>query len=156
LNVEEIINLLFDQSTIPVVQDIPQVSSVYIFCENKMWLEKWAKEWPKVTGVYTDIALICESLKQAAPDCDQNLISISFVKNTATPSNQNLNELDQSFVYTQILKDILLTIDFEQEYFTDFLTYCREQFLDHIVELKNVEEEQVIGGKNIMTKMDNL
>ena len=44
--------------------------------------EKWAKEWLKVAGVYTDITPICEALKQATQDCDHNSVSISFAKKT--------------------------------------------------------------------------
>src|SRR5271168_731169 len=64
----------------PVVPDIYQVSAVYIYSENKTPCEKWAKQWPKVEGVYTDITSIYEALKQAAQECDRNSVSISFVK----------------------------------------------------------------------------
>jgi tetratricopeptide (TPR) repeat protein len=93
-----------------------------------------------VKGVYTDITPICEALKKAAQDCDHNSVSISFVKTTDGISNRNLDQLDQSFMYTQILKEILLTIDFEQEHINEFLTYCREEFLGNITELKNVDK----------------
>ena len=43
-------------------------------------------------------------------------------------------------MYTQILKEILLTIDFEQEHINEFLTYCREQFAGNTIELKNVDK----------------
>jgi tetratricopeptide (TPR) repeat protein len=128
------------QTTIPVVHDKPQVSVIYIFGGNKSRYQKWAKEWRKVQGVYKDITSICEVLKQAAQDCDQNSVSISFVKSTDGSSNQNLNQLDQSFMYTQILKEILLTIDFEQIHTNEFLTYCREQFVGNTTELDNVDK----------------
>jgi tetratricopeptide (TPR) repeat protein len=130
----------FGQTTVPLVHDKPQVNTIYIFCSNKTRHEKWAKEWPKIQGVYTDITHICEALKHAAQDCDQNSVSISFVKSTDGASNQNLDQLDQSFMYTQILKEILLSIDFEQVHINEFLTYCREQFVDNNAELKNVDK----------------
>lgn len=43
---------------------------------------------------------ICESLEEAAQQCDHDTISISFIS-TSDASNKNLNELDQSFMYTQ-------------------------------------------------------
>jgi tetratricopeptide (TPR) repeat protein len=128
------------QITIPLVHDMVQINCVYIFCQHKNQHEQWAKEWPKVKGVYTDITSICEALKQATQECDHNLISISFIKTTDGISKQNLDQLDQSFMYTQILKEILLTIDFEEEHISEFLTYCREQFADNSIELNNVEK----------------
>ncbi len=83
-----------------------QVCSIYIFCENKAQYEKCAQQWPNVKSVYADITAICEALKQVAHNCDQNSISISFVKTTHGAWTQNLDTLDQSFTYIQILKEI--------------------------------------------------
>ena len=128
----------FGQTTVPVVHDKSQISTIYIFCGNKSRHENLAQQWPKVKGVFTDIKPICEALKQAAQDCDQNMVSISFVKSDDGATKKNLDQLDQSFMYTQILKEILLTIDFEQEHIDEFLIYCREQLAGNIIELKNV------------------
>jgi tetratricopeptide (TPR) repeat protein len=122
-----------------MVHDKPQVNIIYIFCGNKGHHEKWAKEWPKVAGVYTDITPICEALKQATQDSDHNSISISFAKKTDGATNSNVDTLDSSFMYTQILKEILLTIDFDQGHIQEFLTYCREQLAGNDAELKNVD-----------------
>jgi len=120
-----VVSGVLNEIIVPIVQEISQVSSVFIFCENKAHYEKWAKEWAKVKGVYTDIILICETLKQVTQDCDHNSVSISFVKTTDGASKESLDILDSSFMYTQILKQIFLTIDFEQEHINEFLTHCR-------------------------------
>ncbi len=70
----------------------------------------------------------------------KNAVSISLVKTAHEAVNQNLNELDQSFMYTQILKEILLSIGFEQELIEEFLTYCREKFVGDTAELKNIDK----------------
>ena len=54
-------------------------------------------------------------------------------------SNKNLDQLNQSFMYTQILKEILLTIDFQREHFMAFISCCRERFDGNRAELKNVD-----------------
>jgi tetratricopeptide (TPR) repeat protein len=128
------------KTTVPMVHDKPQVNTIYIFCGNKGYHEKWAKGWPKVAGVYTDITPICEALKQATQDCDHNSISISFAKKTEGATGPSHDTLDSSFMYTQILKEILLTIDFDQGHIQEFLTYCREQFAGNDAELKNVDK----------------
>jgi len=45
-------------------------------------------------------------------------------------------------MYTQILKEILLAIHFEQSHINDFLAYCREQFVDNTIELRKVDKLQ--------------
>ncbi|UJR13586.1 hypothetical protein I4U23_000599 [Adineta vaga] len=67
------------QLIVPQVHDLSEVDSIFIFCGNKQRHEGWAKEWPKIKGVFTDIKPICEALKQAAAQCEQNAVSMSFV-----------------------------------------------------------------------------
>ncbi|CAF0878354.1 unnamed protein product [Adineta steineri] len=120
---------------VPHVHDMFQVDTIFIFCSNREWHKQWAKDWPKIKGVLTDIASICEALKQTVHQCEQNAISISFVA-----SNKKLDQLDPSFMYTQILKEILLTINFEDKYIKEFITYCREAFDENEYDLHNIEK----------------
>jgi Tfp pilus assembly protein PilF len=128
------------QAIVRAVHDKPQVITIYIFCGNKTHHEKWAKSWSKIEGVYADIAPICEALKKATQDCEPNSVSVSFVKKAETGSHENLDQLDTSFTYTQILKEILLTIDFQPKHMDDFLTYCREEFVGNTAKLQNVDK----------------
>jgi hypothetical protein len=93
-----------------------------------------------VKGVFIDITPINEAVKRATQCCDQNMVSINFINSSDEHSNQNLDKLDQSFMYTQILKEILLTIHFEQKHIDEFITYCREQFADNSTGLRNVDK----------------
>ncbi|CAF1115420.1 unnamed protein product [Adineta steineri] len=129
---------------VPHVHHMSQVDTIFIFCNNQQWHKQWAKEWPKIKGVFTDITSICEALKQTAHQCEQNTTSISFVA-----SNKKLDQLDPSFMYTQILKEILLTINFEVKHFREFITYCREVYADDENELENVNQLQTTYKNNI-------
>ena len=42
-------------------------------------------------------------------------------------------------MYTQILKEILLIIEFEQKQIDEFLMHCREHFADNVSEFKNIK-----------------
>ncbi|CAF1322133.1 unnamed protein product [Adineta steineri] len=125
------------QHIVPRLHDISQVDSIFIFCNNQEWHKQWAKDWPKIKGVFTDITSICEALKQATHECEQNTTSISF-----EASNKKLDQLDPSFMYTQILKEIILTIKFEDKHFQEFITYCREVYDNDKYELNNVYKLQ--------------
>ncbi|CAF4187157.1 unnamed protein product, partial [Adineta steineri] len=120
---------------VPHVHDMSQVDIILIFYSNEDWDKRWAKEWPKIKGVFRDIKSICEALRQGVRQCEQNSISISFVA-----SNKKLDQLDPSFMYTQILKEILLTIKFEDKHFKEFITYCREAFIENEYDLHKIEK----------------
>ncbi|CAF0797204.1 unnamed protein product [Adineta steineri] len=123
------------QHIVPRVHDMSQMDTIFILCNNQECNKQWAKEWPKIKGVFTDMKSICKALKQAAHQYEQNAISISFVA-----PNKNLDQLDPSFMYTQIFKEILLTIDFKDRHFEEFITYCRDAFVENDYDLHNIEK----------------
>ena len=128
------------QHFVPRVHDMSQVDSIFIFCGNKKYHEQWAKEWPKIKGVFTEVGPICEALKKAAEQCEQNSMAISIVATSGDLSKKNLNQLEPSFMYTQILKEILLSINFEQKHINEYIEYCREALANNEGELKNVKK----------------
>ncbi|CAF3761538.1 unnamed protein product, partial [Adineta steineri] len=130
-----IVSGLLGKHIVPRVHDMPQVDTIFIFCNNQEWHKQWVKQWPKIRGVFTDITSICKALKHTAPQCEQNATSISFVA-----SDKKLDQLDPSFMYTQILKEILLTINFEDKHIKEFITYSREAFVRNEYDLHHIEK----------------
>ncbi|CAF4614037.1 unnamed protein product [Rotaria sp. Silwood2] len=114
--VSMIVSGTLGQHIIPVIQECPQLVSIYIFCVNQLIHERWAKTIAKVKGVYTEIDSICEALRIDRENCDRALISISF------------NGLDPLFMYTQFLKEALLDIeDDDTKSIKELAEYCRLQ-----------------------------
>ncbi|UJR24428.1 hypothetical protein I4U23_005804 [Adineta vaga] len=70
------------QHIVPRAHNVSQVDSIFIFCGNKHRHEEWAKEWPKIKGIFTEITPICDALKQVAQQCEQNAMSMSFMNKT--------------------------------------------------------------------------
>ena len=96
-----IISGALGQQIVPGIHNLSQVDSIFIFCGNKKYHEGWAKDWSKIKGVYTEIGPICEALKQAAQQCEQNAISISIIGGSDGGQEKSGNQLDPSFMYTQ-------------------------------------------------------
>ena len=122
------------------IHDMVQIYCIYVFCRNESKHKRWTRNWLKIKGVFTEILPICEELKQVAQEYDENTISISFISPNEELSNQTLDQINQSFMYTQILKEILLTIEFDRQSLKDFIIYCREQFADNSIELNNINK----------------
>jgi tetratricopeptide (TPR) repeat protein len=144
-----IISGSFGQQIVPRVHKMSQVDSIFILCSNKKYHEQWTKDWAKIKGVFTEITPICEALKVAAQQCEHNATPISFMATGGDDNNQKkLDQLDCSFMYTQILKDILLTITFEPKHIQEYIEHCREQFADIEKKLTDVEELERDYHKN--------
>ena len=120
-------------------------SNPFTLCaRNKTEFAQCDKKWSKIHGVYTDITSICAAIRGDSKVYDHNAVSISFIERINESSVDNLDRLDCSFMYTQILREILFTIDFTQEHISQFLAYCREQFADSTTNLdvvKKIENE---------------
>jgi hypothetical protein len=86
------------QDIVPHIHNKSQIDSIFIFCNNMELHEQWTKEWAKIKELFTEISSICEALKQAAQQCEQNAISMSFMPTSDDTSKKNLDQLDPSFM----------------------------------------------------------
>lgn len=131
------------QYLIPDIHTLPQLDTVYIFCDNKTRHEQWAKNWKKIKGVYTEIASIYQDLEQAVKQSNLDSISMSFVPMGEVASSQNLDQLEPTFIYTKILKEILLKMEFGPEYINKLVDYSRELYRHNKDELAIINEFQL-------------
>ena len=107
-----------------------QVDSIFIFRNGITQGEQWTRFWPKIKGVFTEIALICVALKQVAQQCEYNAIPISFISANSIASKTNWDQFECLFLYTQILQDILSTVTYEKKRVEEFIERCCLQFAD--------------------------
>lgn len=120
-----------------ILHEISQLKSIYIFGDNPSQMVDLTKGWLKIKGIFTEINSLHESLKQETYLHDQNSIAMSFVTKSANPV-ENLNELDQTFMYTQILKEILLELEYDEQSIKNYASYCRVYFAGNRAELEIV------------------
>ncbi|CAF1397094.1 unnamed protein product [Rotaria sordida] len=118
------------QHIVPEIQALPQLHSIYVFCDNQLINQQWATTIPKIKGVYTQIEPICEALKIDCEHCDRGMISVSF------------NRIDPLFMYTQLLKEALLEIeDDDAKSIKELVEYCRLHSDASEVTLEKIERE---------------
>jgi tetratricopeptide (TPR) repeat protein len=135
-----IISGAFGQNLVPIIHELPQITSIFVFCGNKPFHDEWAKKWSKIKGVFTEIVDLCTAFKHDVADFNRKPKSNSFTSTKGDTPKQNLDRLDPTLMYTQILKEIILQIHFDDDHIKDFITYCREQFVGNNQELKNCDK----------------
>ncbi|CAF0896324.1 unnamed protein product [Adineta ricciae] len=106
------------QYLVRCIHDIPPLHSIFIFCQNKSYHEQWARHWNKIKDVFTDITSLCQAIQNTFHKDEPNVTPISFV-----PSGKRLDLLNPSFMYTQLFKEILLTIEFEDKHIEEFVRH---------------------------------
>ncbi|CAF3820338.1 unnamed protein product [Rotaria sordida] len=110
------------QTVVPCIHNMTQLYAIYVFCRKQEKYEEWAKDWSKVKGIFIEIILICNVVQQSARQCDEDSIIITGIS--------SLNKIEPSFMYTQLFKEIILEINFdEKKEINDLTDYARENLL---------------------------
>jgi tetratricopeptide (TPR) repeat protein len=128
------------QHILPLIHDVPQLDAIYLFCTNESEHEQWTKEWIKIKGVHTDIEPICEALQLATKQCNQDSISVSFLTVNEGASSGSLDQLEPSFMYTQIFKEILFEMKHDEKSIKDLAIYCRKLYNGNTTQLTTIDE----------------
>jgi tetratricopeptide (TPR) repeat protein len=123
-----IVSVHLYQQIVPLIQQIDQLRSIYVFSGDKEQHELSRSEWSKVKGVFKQVESICDSLKRDIKQCYTDMISISTFSSTDA-SDPHFDQLDQSFMYSQLLKEILLEIDQDDDKARkSFVEFYRSQY----------------------------
>ena len=120
------------QSILPLIDDFPQLRMIYILSTHPTSFEYSLEKWQKVRGTFTSIDSICTALKHTIHKYETQCASISIIPES---SDVNLDELDQSFMYSQMLKEIIIEMKYDKESRNEFIHYCRTQYSDNEVQI---------------------
>ena len=123
----------------PLFEDHKQIDSIYVFCSDKARHQSWAKDYRAIKGIFSQIESICEALQEAVRQAEGNLIPISIMPPRVS---LDINELDQSFMYSNLLKEILLDLPVDDASKKELVDFCRKQYAENGNELKIIDEFQ--------------
>jgi hypothetical protein len=113
------------QQLIPVIEKLTQLHSIYILCDDKAKYEEDAKQYKKLKGVFTQMESICDELRQDVRQSENDLIPISII----TPASvTNPDTLDQSLMYSQLVKEIILDAEHDENAKKELADFCRQQY----------------------------
>ena len=126
------------QQILPRIHNMRQLVAVFIYCIDRSKYESLVKTYSKVRGVFTDIAILCQSLQDTSRRREADAIDISLMA-ASDISGSNLDQLSQSFMYTKLIKEILLELKHDDDSVKELVTYCRDKYSKDEKELKNIE-----------------
>lgn len=95
------------------------------------------EQWIKIRDKSDDISLLCDELKQNIRQCQQDLLPISMISSCST---SQLNELNPSFMYSQLLKEILIKMEYDDKAKCEFIEFCRAQYAGNRYLLNIIED----------------
>ncbi|CAF2256653.1 unnamed protein product [Rotaria magnacalcarata] len=109
-----IANSVIGQELVPIIHDMTHIDIIHILCRKDVQDNKWVKQWPNTQGIYIKINDICESLYELHRQVAQDAIPISLVPKrvvSEASNQQTVDQLEPSFMYSTLLREILLEIN---------------------------------------------
>ena len=129
-----VVSSTINERVIPFIHEIPQLHSVYIFGE-----QKWMNEWTKVKGSFTQMKPIYDLLIHDILILDQISIPISIISQDDS-SKKALNELEPSFMYSQLLKETLGDIKYDAHAKEELVQLWRKDYSGNEAMLRIINE----------------
>jgi hypothetical protein len=130
----------FTQEVVSQVHDLRQLDSIYIFHPKTISKsENHNTSYTKLKGPFPDIACLCDYLIQDIRVGQESTTPISILSSQAI-SSEDLNTLDPSFMYSQLLQEILLELHYNEQARRRFIQFCREKYVDNVRELAIINQ----------------
>jgi tetratricopeptide (TPR) repeat protein len=120
----------FDPEFLSHLESMSQIQSIYFFSDNKIDYQSNQK----VRGIYHQIDIICKELKQDIQQCQNDLTPINIL------SMKNIDEIDQAFLYSQLIKEALIDMNYSDKSKEEFLDFCHIQYADNRYTLQILDE----------------
>ncbi|CAF1334921.1 unnamed protein product, partial [Didymodactylos carnosus] len=163
INVLLIVSYLAAQEIIPVVHELPEIISIYIYCENKQQQEEWIVKQPFLkTGnnIFYDQNLFFKKLKDFASEQnnDENLPYNEalptvgcFNQNEKNSSIRTLSKQTVEFIWFQLTIEILLRMPITDDSKASMINACRDYHKDNTTQKKHISEFEAACNKSTWT-----
>ncbi|CAF0766388.1 unnamed protein product [Adineta steineri] len=133
-----IVNDQIGQKILPNIHHLQQLFSIYIYSPNKNIDQQWINQFNKVKSISIDYDELITQIKVDHMKCkyikDEILFDIFRIDQST--------DLNNKFLYSQILIDVLLQMDSVSNDITDLMSLCRNQYKGNKTELNILREFQ--------------
>jgi tetratricopeptide (TPR) repeat protein len=125
------------EKIVSVIHDLPQVTFIYIFCADKSKHEIWAKQFNKIRGVFNDDVPL--SIKVKDDVCSLSNVTFPFgLFDSTQQSLQDLSKEQASFMWFQLLTEVLLRLPQTPEAKAEMVTECRATYKENEAQLEKI------------------
>jgi tetratricopeptide (TPR) repeat protein len=117
----------FGRLIVPLIYQIPQLQTIYVFCVDRQRAEVWAKPHFKISGVFTDKKTLVDKIRDDISECvkDSHLPISIFGFEDSQKSLRNLKENSATFMWYQLLILVLQRLARSCNSKNEMITECR-------------------------------
>jgi hypothetical protein len=134
-----IVDGTFCRNAIPLLHDIPQVHSIYVL--DRIPDTEWLSKYSKIKGAFSSPSSIRNAIEEQLRETERGLVTISIFDSTSIDYSSrviDINQLDPIFMYSQLLKYIILDMDFNQREKEQLFSFLRSHHAANVVTLNMI------------------
>ncbi|CAF4094153.1 unnamed protein product, partial [Rotaria sordida] len=125
---------------LPLISDLSQVDSVFIFCMNKDKYQHLITEYPKIIGIYVYLNELCLSIRQQINLFNKQLQAFSIFDHHHQQSTKDLSKQSAEFLWFQLFHYIITRLPRNQQAKQQMIDVCRHYYRGNIKEQKLIDE----------------
>ncbi|CAF1592262.1 unnamed protein product, partial [Didymodactylos carnosus] len=135
---------------IPKIHFLPKISSIYVFCADKARHEQWIKLYSKIRGIFIEKDSLFKKLTSDVTFCLNNLLPISVLgrSNIIQKSIRDLTSEGATFMWFQLLIEILTHMEYSKSEKRELLQICQVQYRHNDAENKKIVEFETTYSAN--------
>ncbi|CAF1110595.1 unnamed protein product [Didymodactylos carnosus] len=125
------------ETVVPLIHDLPQLVHIYIVCEKITEEEDWMKSWKKIQIISNDTVVMFDQFHRHVRHASESSVPVSVTK-PSSPTNPN--KLDPSFMYSLLLKEVILQFEYNEKAKKQFVDFSRENASKFMTSLAKIDE----------------
>jgi tetratricopeptide (TPR) repeat protein len=137
-----IISNLLGQDIVPVIHDVPQIQTIYIYCGDEQSAKKWSKSYKKISGIFTDKKMLLNKIYDTVRGGDEDsLLPMSiFHLDEREKSLQKLTTESATFMWYRSVLNVLRLMAKYCNSKTEMITECLASYHDNEVVKDKINE----------------
>ncbi|CAF0729386.1 unnamed protein product [Adineta steineri] len=133
-----IINYESAQEIISHIHSLRQVDSIYIYNVDEKINKKWIEKYFKIKCMVVELDELIIKIESNLSKIDESFAIFSFKTNIN--QDQSITELNNQFLYSQIIMDCLLRIENNLSDRTQLISLCQNIYKDNKIQLNHIKE----------------
>ncbi|CAF0990058.1 unnamed protein product [Didymodactylos carnosus] len=124
-----------------IVHNLPQLSTIYVYCKNKQYNEKWTKKYKKVKSITTQAEELITTIErdQSRREISHDSTSINIFKRSEQ-SLSNLQYETGKLLWFQLFIETILEMNQEPTAAkTELVTLCKKVYEGNAIEQHKIE-----------------
>ena len=121
------------------ILNMSQIRTSFCIGEVNSDRKRDEENWARIKDIYGQLRGICEAIERYT----EQSFTIAYIAAQEAPLTNDLHQLNPSFMYTQIFKNLFRHISFNDQDIRTFIEYCREVFEtndDYLNQCKQFEQ----------------